>query len=42
MTGDRGKRAMGKAGWQYLFAAIDDATRLAHAEPGPSPPSSAR
>jgi transposase len=28
VTGDRSKRAMGKAGWQYLFVAIDDATRL--------------
>ena len=25
------KRAMGKAGWQYLFVAIDDATRLGFA-----------
>ena len=31
ITGDRSKRAMGKAGWQYLFVAIDDATRLAFA-----------
>jgi transposase InsO family protein len=31
VTGDRSKRAMGKAGWQYLFVAIDDATRLAFA-----------
>jgi transposase InsO family protein len=31
VTGDRRQRAMGKAGWQYLFVAIDDATRLAFA-----------
>jgi transposase InsO family protein len=31
VTGDRTRRAMGKAGWQYLFVAIDDATRLAFA-----------
>ena len=31
VTGDRSKRANGKAGWQYLFVAIDDATRLAFA-----------
>jgi transposase InsO family protein len=31
VTGDRSKRAQGKAGWQYLFVAIDDATRLAFA-----------
>lgn len=31
VTGDRSKRAMGKAGWQYLFVAIDDATRLGFA-----------
>jgi transposase InsO family protein len=31
VTGDRSKRAKGKAGWQYLFVAIDDATRLAFA-----------
>jgi transposase InsO family protein len=29
VTGDRSQRAKGKAGWQYLFVAIDDATRLA-------------
>ena len=29
VTGDRSKRAQGRAGWQYLFVAIDDATRLA-------------
>jgi transposase InsO family protein len=29
ITGDRRQRAMGRAGWQYLFVAIDDATRLA-------------
>jgi transposase InsO family protein len=31
VTGDRAKRAKGKAGWQYVFAAIDDATRLGFA-----------
>lgn len=31
VTGDRSKRARGKAGWQYVFAAIDDATRLGFA-----------
>ena len=28
LTGDRAKRAKGKAGWLYLFAAIDDCSRL--------------
>ena len=31
VTGDRSRRAAGKAGWQYLFVAIDDATRLGFA-----------
>ena len=31
VTGDRSKRAKGLAGWQHLFVAIDDATRLAFA-----------
>jgi transposase InsO family protein len=31
VTGDRSRRARGKAGWIYLFAAIDDATRLGFA-----------
>jgi transposase InsO family protein len=31
VTGDRSKRARGKAGWVYLFVAIDDATRLGYA-----------
>jgi transposase InsO family protein len=31
VTGDRSKRARGKAGWLYLFVAIDDATRLGFA-----------
>jgi len=31
VTGDRAKRARGKAGWLYVFAAIDDASRLGHA-----------
>jgi transposase InsO family protein len=31
VTGDRSKRAAGKAGWQYLFVAIDDASRLGFA-----------
>jgi transposase-like protein len=32
VTGDRSRRAKGKAGWLYLFAAIDDATRLGFAQ----------
>lgn len=32
VTGDRSKRAKGKAGWQHLFVAIDDATRLGYAQ----------
>jgi transposase InsO family protein len=31
ITGNRRQRAMGRAGWQYLFVAIDDATRLGFA-----------
>ena len=31
VTGDRSKRAQGKAGWIYVFAAIDDASRLGFA-----------
>ena len=31
VTGDRSRRAAGKAGWQYLFVAIDDASRLGFA-----------
>lgn len=31
VTGDRSKRAKGKAGWQYLYVAIDDHTRLGYA-----------
>jgi transposase InsO family protein len=31
VTGDRAKRAKGKAGWVYAFAAIDDCTRLGYA-----------
>lgn len=31
VTGDRSKRAKGAAGWQYLFVAIDDASRLGFA-----------
>jgi transposase InsO family protein len=31
VTGDRSRRAKGLAGWQYLFVAIDDATRLGFA-----------
>jgi len=31
VTGDRSKRARGAAGWQHLFVAIDDATRLGFA-----------
>jgi transposase InsO family protein len=32
VTGDRSQRAQGKAGWLYLFAAVDDATRLGFAQ----------
>jgi transposase InsO family protein len=32
VTGDRSKRAAGRAGWLYLFVAVDDASRLAFAE----------
>jgi transposase InsO family protein len=32
VTGDRSKRAQGAAGWQHLFVAIDDATRLGYAQ----------
>jgi transposase InsO family protein len=35
VTGDRSRRAQGKAGWQHLFVAVDDATRLAYAELNP-------
>ena len=31
VTGDRSLRAKGKAGWQYLFVAIDDHSRLGFA-----------
>jgi transposase InsO family protein len=31
VTGDRTTRAAGKAGWLYLFAAVDDASRLGFA-----------
>jgi transposase InsO family protein len=31
VTGDRSKRAKGTAGWQYLFVAIDDHSRLGFA-----------
>jgi transposase InsO family protein len=31
VTGDRKRRAHGQAGWQYLFVAIDDDSRLAYA-----------
>jgi transposase InsO family protein len=31
VTGNRSQRAAGKAGWQYLFVAIDDASRLGFA-----------
>jgi len=31
VTGDRSSRAQGKAGWQYLFVAIDDHSRLGFA-----------
>ena len=31
VTGDRSRRAHGKAGWQYLFVAIDDCSRLGFA-----------
>lgn len=32
VTGDRSRRAQGKAGWHYLYAAVDDATRLGFAQ----------
>jgi transposase InsO family protein len=32
VTGRRGFRAHGKAGWEFVHVAIDDATRLAYAE----------
>jgi transposase InsO family protein len=35
VTGDRSKRAKGKAGWCYLFAAIEDASRLGYARLSP-------
>jgi len=31
VTGDRSSRAQGKAGWQYLYVAIDDHSRLGFA-----------
>lgn len=31
VTGDRSRGAHGKAGWQYLFVAIDDCSRLGYA-----------
>ena len=31
VTGNRSQRAAGRAGWQYLFVAIDDASRLGFA-----------
>jgi transposase-like protein len=31
VTGDRSRRAKSKAGWTYLFVAVDDATRLGFA-----------
>ena len=31
VTGDRTSQAKGKAGWQYLFVAIDDHSRLGFA-----------
>ncbi|MGL6279365.1 MAG: IS481 family transposase [Gaiella sp.] len=36
VTGDRSRRAHGKAGWQYLFVAIDDHTRLGYAAVHPN------
>jgi transposase InsO family protein len=32
VTGVRGRRAHGRAGWEFLHVAVDDATRLAYAE----------
>jgi transposase InsO family protein len=32
VTGDRSHSAKGKAGWHYLYAAVDDATRLGFAQ----------
>lgn len=37
VTGDRRVRAHGKAGWEHVHVAIDDATRLAYAEILPTP-----
>jgi transposase InsO family protein len=36
VTGDRRGQAKGKAGWQYLFVAIDDHTRLGYAAVHPN------
>jgi transposase InsO family protein len=36
LTGDRSRRAEGKAGWHYLYAAVDDATRLGFAQLHPA------
>ena len=36
VTGDRSRRAHGRAGWQYLFVAIDDHSRLALASVYPN------
>jgi transposase InsO family protein len=41
VTGDRSKRAKGKAGFHYLFVAIDDATRLGYAQLYPAETSDA-
>lgn len=35
--GDRLRRAHGKAGWEHVHVAVDDATRLAYAEVLPTP-----
>jgi transposase len=42
VTGDRSRRAAGKAGWQYLFVAIDDASRLGVAALYPTRPPTRR
>ena len=36
VTGDRSKRAKRNAGWQYLFVAIDDRSRLGFASVYPN------
>ena len=42
VTGDRRGQAKGKAGWQYLFVAIDDHSRLGFAAVYPDETATAR